>query len=206
MQPFLASFTGTAVEFFETAVIAYAIFRAGYPREMLSALLVGHVLVFAAAVVLFPLHAGLPIFWLRLLAALLLTAMGLHWTFKSLVRLRHHRRPAWAEDPLGKTGISPVASAAVAFSPFVFFVMLKSAAVEAGEILLVVFPVAAASRAWDQVLWGVAAGIGLVSVALLIMHGQLRKIPEVKLKLAVGLLLSALGIAWLVELHGAYGD
>lgn len=205
IQPFVASFTGTAVEFFETAAIAYAIARAGYPREALSALVAGHALVFLLAVFLFPLQGAIPIFWMRLVAAVLLTSMGLHWSLKSLRRLQTDQRPRWVEDPLGKVNVIPSASATAAFSLAVFFVMVKSSVVEACEILLVVFPVAAASAAWSQVLWGMGAGIVTVSVVMLALHGQLKKIPEVKLKLGIGLVLSALGLSWLFELYGDYG-
>lgn len=203
-QPFMASLAGTAVEFLETAVIAYAIVRAGYPREALSALVLGHALVFALAAFLFPLHGLFPVFWMRLTAALFLTAMGLHWSVKSIIRLHAHKRPQWAEDPLGKVHVTALASAGIAFSPFVFLVMLKSSAIEAAEIVLLVLPIAAASAAWNQVLWGVAAGIAAVSITAVILHGQLKRIPEVKFKLAVGLILSVLGLSWLVELYRDY--
>ena len=204
IQPFIAAFTGTAVEFFETMAIAYAIVRAGYPREAFSALVLGHALVFVLAIFLVPLQTLLPIFWLRLGAAVLLTAMGLHWTLKSMRRLRAHERPGWVEDPLGRMRVVPAASAAAAFSLFVFFVMLKSSMVEAGEILIVVFPIAAAHAAWSPVLWGVAAGITAVAAATFALHGQLKKIPEVKLKLTIGIVLSVLGISWLVEIYRDY--
>jgi len=196
---FAAAFTGTAIEFFETLVIAYAIVRAGYAREAWSAVVLGHALVFGFAWLLFPLRDVLPLQWLRLGAALLLTAMGLHWTQKSLRRLIKGRRPRWAEDPLAKLDIRPAAAAAP-FSWWVFLVMAKSSLVEAGEILIVVFPIAAATTAWWAVGAGVAAGIGAVCLLALLLHRQLKQVPEVKLKLAVGLLLSALGLSWLVEL------
>jgi len=202
-QPFLAAFTGTAVEFFETAVIAYAIARAGFPREAIAALVAGHALVFALAVLLVPLQDVFPIFWLRLVAAALLTGMGLQWSVKSLARLRAHQRPGWVEDPLGTVQITPASPGEHRFSPFVFLVMAKSSIVEACEILLVVFPVAAATGAWPQVLLGVAAGIAAVMLVALLLHGQLRKVPEVKLKLAIGLLLTGLGISWFIELYRA---
>lgn len=204
LQAFVASFSGTAVEFFETAAIAYAIVRAGYPREALSALVLGHALVFGLAVFLIPLQEILPIFWLRLAAAVLLTSMGLHWSIKSLRRMRGRQRPQWVDDPLGKVGVAPAAVATTAFSPFVFFVMGKSSVVEAGEILLVVFPIAAASSAWSAVIWGVVAGISAVSLAAWALHGQLKKIPEVKLKLVIGVVLIALGVSWLIELYRDY--
>lgn len=219
LQAFIAAFGGTAVEYFETVVIAYAIVRAGYPREALTALVAGHAAVFVLALFAAPLYGVLPVFWLRLAAGLMLTAMGLHWTQKSLRRLWAGRRPRWAEDPLGKLRVTPLQGASpadaggavahagtvAAFSVFVFLVMLKSSVVEAGEILLVVIPVAAAHGAWAPVVWGVAAGMVAVSLLALALHGQLKKVSEVKLKLAIGLLLTALGAAWLIEMALARG-
>lgn len=201
LEPFVASFMGTAVEYLETVVIAYAIFRAGYPREAISSLVLGHALVFALAVFLFPLHGLFPLFWLRLLAAVLLTSMGLHWSLKSLRRVWSDRRPRWAEDPLGTVRVAPAGAVTSAFSWFVFFAMGKSSVIEAGEILVVIFPIAAATAAWTQVLWGVAAAMVAVSAMALAIHGRLRSVPEVKLKLVIGIVLTVLGASWLWELY-----
>ncbi|ENO13090.1 hypothetical protein J057_16870 [Marinobacter nanhaiticus D15-8W] len=197
-QPFLAAFSGTAVEFFETIVIAYAVLRAGHAREALGAVVLGHAVMFMLATAFFPLYRVLPMDGLTLLAALLLTAMGLHWTQKSLRRMARQERPRWATDPMGKVNVAEATT--YGFSFLVFAVMLKSSLIEAAEILVVVVPVGAASQAWSQVILGVSTGIAVVSLAALVLHGQLRKIPEVKLKLAAGLLLGALGVSWLVEL------
>src|SRR5437762_10518243 len=102
LRPFLTALSGTAVEFFETVAIAYAIVRAGYPREAISATAIGHVLVFIAAIFLWPVHQFIPVFWLRLVAATLLTSMGAYWIFKSLRRRLSGLRPRWVDDPLGK--------------------------------------------------------------------------------------------------------
>lgn len=200
-QPFLAAFAGTAVEFFETVVIAYAILRAGFPREAVSAVVAGHVLVFALAAFALPVFEIVPVGWLRLAAAALLTATGLYWVQKSVRRLIAHKRPRWAEDPLGKLDIAAGAVPGAKFSPWVFLVMGKSSAVEAAEILLVVLPVGAATAAWPEIILGVAVAIAAVSVLAFLLHGQLKKVPEVRLKLAAGAVLSALGISWLWEIH-----
>lgn len=209
IQPFIASFTGTAVEFFETVAIAYALIRAGYAREAIVAVILGHMSIFVLAIFLAPFHELFPVFWMRLIAGLLLTAMGLHWARKSLKRIRTNQRPRWVEDPLGKVGISPAndnptESNLGVFSIFAFIVMLKSSVIEASEILLVIFPIAAASKEWMQVIAGVATAIVLVSLCAVLLHGQLKKIPEVKLKLVIGMILTVLGIAWLVELYLDY--
>ncbi len=208
LHAFLPAFTGTAVEFFETAVIAYAMARAGYLREALSALVLGHALVFALAVLLVPVQGVLPVTWLRLAAALMLTAMGLHWTQKSLRRWLANQRPRWAEDPLANVPVplrlpsvdASHGDAAVVFSGFMFVVMFKSSVIEAVEILIVVFPVAAATSAWGPVLLGVGCGITAVAIAMWLLHGQMRRVPEVLIKLWTGVLLLALGLWWLIEL------
>lgn len=198
-QPFLAAFLGTAVEYFETVAIAYAIIRAGYPREAISATAVGHVLVFIAAIFIWPVHELVPVFWFRLVAASMLTLMGLYWTVKSIRRLMGGRRPRWVDDPLGKVGVSSVPHTAL-FSLLVFFIMLKSSVIEASEILLVVFPLAASQSTWTPVLAGAASGIVGVTVLAVILHGQLKKVPEVRLKLITGVVLALIGGSWLIEL------
>ncbi|MEP6668475.1 MAG: hypothetical protein ABJF10_04940 [Chthoniobacter sp.] len=198
-RPFLTAFSGTAVEFFETMAIAYAILRAGYPREAISATVIGHVLVFISAIFLWPAHTLIPIFWFRLVAASLLTLMGFYWTVKSLRRSSVGQRPRWATDPLGKVGVVP-SGAVTNFSTPVFLVMLKSSVVEALEILLVVFPIGAATGAWPGIVAGVGLAIAVVTLGVILLHGQLKRVPEVRLKLATGLLLFAIGLSWLFEL------
>ncbi|HBJ85248.1 MAG TPA: hypothetical protein DDZ88_15515 [Verrucomicrobiales bacterium] len=200
-QPFLAALLGTSVEYFETVAIAYAIIRAGYPREAISATVVGHVLVFIAAIYIWPVHELVPVFWFRFVAAFMLTLMGLYWTVKSIRRLMAGRRPRWVDDPLGKVGVSSAPHVAL-FSLLVFFIMLKSSVIEAFEILLVVFPIAASQSTWTPVLAGAASGIVGVTVLAVILHGQLKKVPEVRLKLVTGVVLALIGGSWLIELLG----
>ncbi|MEM9602888.1 MAG: hypothetical protein AAGA11_08495 [Pseudomonadota bacterium] len=200
MNPtFLVAFGGTAVEFFETVVIAYAIARAGYPREAVSATVLGHAVVFALALTLVPLHAALPVFWLRLAAALMLCTMGGYWALKSGRRLLAGERPGWVEDPLGKVDATPATHAAHAFSPWVFLAMAKSSVIEAGEILVIVFPAAAGSGEWSQAVAGVVAGIFAVLLAVAALHRQLKRVPEVVFKLSVGLVLFVIGLRWLLD-------
>lgn len=200
IRSFLTAFTGTAVEFFETVVIAYAIVRAGFPREAISATAIGHVLVFVAAVFLWPLHHLIPVFWFRLVAASLLTITGLYWAAKSLKRHWRGQRPRWVDDPLGKVGLTE-APTVQAFSAFAFLVMFKSSLVEAFEVLLVVFPIGAATGDWLSILLGAALGILSITLLALLLHGHLKRIPEVKLKLAIGLLLFGIGLSWLFQLR-----
>ena len=198
-EPFIAAFAATAVEFFETVVIAYAVIRLGHWREAASAVVVGHALVAISAMSLYRLDLPLPLEALRLVAALLLLATGAYWTLKSLKRLRAQQRPRWVDDPIGKLGVDAVQLSRSAFSIGVFVVMLKTAVVEAAEIAFFVLPIASADRAGVPAILGCLAAIALVLLAARLAHRQLRDVPEVKFKLGAGLVLTLIGLIWLLE-------
>src|SRR3546814_6032556 len=93
LQVFITALLSTAVEFFETLAIAYALARAGYRREAIVGTMIGQLLiVFVALVSPWP-AAVLPVTALRALAAALLMATGLYWSWTSWRRLRAHQRP-----------------------------------------------------------------------------------------------------------------
>src|SRR3546814_19014003 len=77
--------------------------------------------------------------------------------------------------------------------------MTKSSAVEALEVLIVVAPVALAARAWPAALGGILLAITLVSILAVLLHGRLKAVPEVRLKLATGLALLIIGLLWTIE-------
>jgi uncharacterized membrane protein len=199
-QPFVAAFSGTSVEFFETAVIAYAVTRAGYPREAFAGIVLGHVAVLLLTIAILPFSQYLPLAMLRVIAAVLLTSTGLYWSQKSLRRLLANRRPSWIDDPLGKFRVRPTSAIGNRFSPWVCLVMSKSSAIEAAEIMIVVLPIGIAQSAWHQVIGGVITGVVLVSIVVLVAHRQLKNVPEVEVKLMAGLILLTIGLVWLAEI------
>ena len=198
-QSFIASFSGTVVEVLETVAIAYALIRAGFVREAVAASLLGFVLTGLAGLLLWPVHELFPIRWLRLAAGILLCGMGLQWTQKSLRRIISHKRPGWVDNPLREFAVAPDQPRPASFSILVFATMTKSAFIEGLEVLVVAFPIAAATGAWGQVSAGVLAGIASVLLATVALHGQLKKVPEVYVKLAIGVLLTAIGVAFLSQ-------
>lgn len=202
LEPFVAVFTGTAIEFFETIVICYALIRAGFIKEASLAVVLGHIIVFSLAVFFSPVLELLPVFWLQLMAALLLAVMGIYWFLKSAKRLYRHQRPGWVSDPIGAVGLDAqqVATPTIAFSMVAFLAMAKSSVVEALEIVVVAMPVYSSTGALLEVVFGVCLAIILVTALSFLLHQRLKNIPEVKLKLAVGLILATLGISWLLEL------
>jgi uncharacterized membrane protein len=198
-QPFVAAFSGSAIEVLETVAIAYALILAGFAREAIYASILGIAVVCVAGLLLWPVHALLPVHWMRLGAGLLLTGMGIHWAQRSLRRVIEHQRPGWVADPLGRFTLASDRPSPTGFSTLVFVAMMKSAIVEGFEVLIVAFPIAAATGAWGQVMAGAAAGLAVVLLVATALHGQLKQVPEVYIKLAIGLLLAVLGATFLVE-------
>ncbi|NGY06770.1 hypothetical protein [Solimonas terrae] len=201
LQVFITALSCTAIEFFETLAIAYALARAGYRREAIFGTLLGQSLIVVTALLSPWPAAFVPLPWLRALAALLLLGTGAYWSWKSWRRLRARQRPRWVEQPLDKIGVTAVASDRI--SPFVLLVMAKSSAVEALEVLIVVAPLALAAHAWPAALSGMLLAVLMVGALAVLLHGRLKAIPEVRLKLATGVLLMLIGLWWLVELVAA---
>ncbi|SRR5579883_2366686 len=195
---FLTALGSAGVEFFETAAIAYAILRSGYPSEAILGTLTGLMLVGIAAAVL---GTGLQLIPLRLLQVIIgltLLWFGWGWYKKSILRQARHRRAGWLTHPLEAEGIELEANVAQ-FSRLNFFLMTKSAAIEALEVALVVVTLGLASKAWHEAIAGAAVALIATTAIVLVLHGYLLKIPDVWLKLSAGILLLAYGTFWLAQ-------
>ncbi|HJU06281.1 MAG TPA: hypothetical protein VJ692_14125 [Nitrospiraceae bacterium] len=194
----IASFAGTGVEFLETAVIAYALVRTGYPREALLGTILGSLLVVIPAFFIWPLFRLIPVHIFQLAVGAMLLWLGLSWCIKSIRRKLHRQRPEWMENPLGayQGHLEPIPAR---LSYFNALVMTKSAAVEGFEICLIVSALALASGAWVSALAGTLVAL-LATVGLVVaLKGKLQSVPEVSLKLWTGVLLSVIGMFWIVE-------
>jgi uncharacterized membrane protein len=203
----ITSFSSASVEFFETAAIAYAIARSGYPREAIWGTAAGLVAVGTAAALLGQRLQMIPLHILQILIGVVLFWFGWGWYKKSILRQAKHKRAGWITDPLEAEGIH--LEQRRRFSRLNFIVMFKSAALEALEVALVVLPLGLASQAWAEAVS--ATGIALLLTVALVaaLHGYLVKIPEVLLKLSAGVLLLSYGTFWLGEgagLHWPIGE
>ncbi len=195
---FLTALGCASVEFFETAAIAYAIARSGYPREAIWGTVSGLAVVGILSAILGASLQIIPLHLLQIFIGLLLLWFGWGWYKKSILRQAKHRRAGWVTDPLESEGIH-LENQHQRFSRFNFIVMFKSAALEALEVALVVLPLSLASGSWTEGL--IATGLALLlTVGLVAMlHGYLVKVPEVLLKLGAGILLLSYGTFWLGE-------
>jgi Ca2+/H+ antiporter, TMEM165/GDT1 family len=194
---------GTAsVEFFEVAVIAYAISRSGYRREAIWGSLAGLVGVGLPSLLFSSSLQSVPIHWLQLTIGMVLLWFGWGWTKKSVLRQAKGKRAAWvAEDPLLAEGIA-LQGGIQGFSYANFLIVTKSAALEAFEVALAVVALGLASNAWTEALWGTGLALFLTIGATLLLHGHMQRVPDVAIKLSAGVMLLSFGSFWLGEGFG----
>src|SRR6266851_5704269 len=96
----VASFASAGVEFLETAAIAYALGRSGYPREAITGTILGTLLAIIPALFVWPLFRMIPVHIFQLAVGAMLLCLGLSWSIKSIRRKLHHQRAGWIQDPL----------------------------------------------------------------------------------------------------------
>lgn len=191
--------SGASLDFLETAAIAYAVARSGYPREAIWGSVVG---LGAVAVVAALFGTGLrrvPLYGLQIVIGAILLWFGSGWVKKGIRRQVEGKRAGWlADDPLTAEGID-LEVQTQRFSRLNFVVMAKSAALEAFEVAVIVITVGLASQAWTEALGAALAALLGSATLVLLLHRYLRHLPDVLIKLGTGILLCTLGTFWLGE-------
>jgi Ca2+/H+ antiporter, TMEM165/GDT1 family len=195
---FATVFGSASVEFLETAAIAYAIARSGYPKEAIGGTIAGFTAVALTAAIVGKGLQVVPLHLLQLAIGLTLLWFGWGWYIKSIRRQASHKRAGWITEPLESEGIH-LDHHPQRFNRWNFIVMCKSAALETLEVVLVMLPLGLASGAWNAEFVAAGLAIAITIGIVLILHGYLIKIPEVLLKLSAGILLLAYGTFWLGE-------
>ncbi len=196
---FIAALSGSGVEFFETAAIAYAIARSGYRREAIWGTVVGLISVGLISAFFGTGLQFIPLRLLQVAIGILLLWFGWGWVKKSILRQVKGERAAWVDDdPLQAEDIILERSSR-GFSHFNFIIMLKSAALEGLEVAIVVVTLGLASNAWTEALSGAGLALVVTMAVVAILHGHLRKVPDVFIKLSAGILLVSFGTFWLGE-------
>ena len=195
----VAAIGGASIDFLEIAVIAYAISRSGYQREAVWGSILGVLLVAAIAFPFGEILGLIPLHWLEILVGITLIWFGWRWVSKSIKRQAQGKRAGWmSDDPLAAEEIV-LDKQNSGFSNLNFWVMTKSAILEALEIAILVVTLGLASGAWYESLAGTAIALIFAVVIVAALHNYLLNVPEVLIKLGSGILLSALGTFWLGE-------
>jgi uncharacterized membrane protein len=199
---FAGAFLACAVEMVEALTIVLAI---GVVRGWRSPLLG----VAAAAVVLAALVAALgpalrlvPIDVLRLVVGALLLTFGLQWLRKAILRASGYRRLR-DEEAAFQRGREQAAAAAgrkhAGLDWYAFTLAFKGVLLEGLEVAFIVISFGGGQGRLP--LAATAAGAALVVVAGVgaLVRAPLARVPENRIKFAVGLLLSTFGAFWAVE-------
>ncbi len=198
-----AAFLASLVECVEAATIVLAV---GTVRGWRSAL-AGTGLALAALVALVaalgPALAHLPERALQLVVGLLLLLFGMRWLRKAILRAAgviplHDEEAVFRSETANlrlarateRWGVEPIATATA----------FKGVLLEGVEVAFLVLAVAAGSPALvPPAALGALAAALLVTLAALILHRPLSRVPENTLKFSVGVIISAFGIFWTGE-------
>nr|WP_026735690.1 hypothetical protein [Fischerella sp. PCC 9605] len=195
---FIGALSSASVEFLETAAIAYAIARSGYPREAGLGTIAGLSVVGIAAAILGTGLQAIPLEFLQVVVGFVLLWFGWGWVKKSVLRQAEGKRAGWVTDPLTSEGIV-LATEDTAFNFFNFTIMTKSAALEGLEVAIIVTTLGLASGAWSESLSGAGLALLLTAALVSLLHGHLLQVPEVIIKLSAGIMLMAFGTFWIGE-------
>ena len=195
---FIGATLSSGIEFLEIVAIAYALSSTGFRREALLGSIAGIVGVAIAGALLGPALVLFPLRWLQVAAGIVLIYFGWKWTKKSIVRQAAGKRAGWIDNPLRNKPLETSPSQA-GFNYLNFVVMTKCAALETSEVALIVITIGLSSRSWLEALSGASIALAITVGLVISLHGYLRRLPDVFLKLGAGLMLLTLGTFWLLE-------
>ena len=202
VQVFVSALLGSGVEFFEIVAIAYALASAGHAREALRGTVLGLLVVTVAALALGPRLSLVPLRPLQVVSGVILLWLGAKWTLKSVRRLATGGRAGWVQTPLRGEQAAALQAAGAGdrkFNHLSFVAMFKSTALETFEVALVVVILGLGSGAWTEALAGAVAALAATVAVVVALHGRLKWVPEVHMKLGAGLLLLTFGTFWFGE-------
>ena len=198
----LGAFLASAVEMVEALTIVLGV---GVVRGWRSTLIGVSVATFVLAALVAALGPALrvvPIGTLRLVVGVLLLTFGLQWLRKAILRssgyvalhdedeaFRRERDQAVAAGRERKAGLDWYA----------FTVAFKGVLLEGLEVVFIVISFGSAQGRLGLAAAGAAAALLLVVVAGVLARGPLERIPENRIKFAVGLLLTSFGCFWGAE-------
>jgi len=198
LQAFVGAALGAGVEFLEIVAIAYTLGRSGYVREAVWGTVAGLVTVSVGATLLGPAFSLIPLRPVQIFAGIILLYFGWKWVRKSVIQQATGKRADWIDDPLDGQQLA-LAGYDPKFDYGTFLVMFKSAALETFEVALIVTTIALSAKAWRESISGAFTALFITIGTVLLLHGHLRKVPDVMLKLGAGILLITFGTFWFGE-------
>jgi uncharacterized membrane protein len=195
-----AAFLAAAVEMVEALTIVLAV---GVTRGWRSAAWgVGAALLALAAIVaaLGPAIANLPIDSLRVVVGTVLLIFGLQWLRKAILR-SSGLKAQHDEDAIYRAEIEALRDAGGrrVHDWYAFTVAFKGVFLEGLEVAFIIVTFGGAQKNVGLAALGAAVALVVVTIAGVIAHAPLSRVPENSLKFGVGIMLSSFGIFWSAE-------
>ena len=209
----LAVFIASAVESVEAVTIVLA---AGTARDWRSARqgVAAALLTLAAIVALLgPAIAFFPIDSLRLVVGALLLVFGLQWLRKATLRASGfkalHDEDAIFREELAAAKAARGEKRLGIDDWYAFTLAFKGVLLEGIEVVFIVLTFGALQGRIGIAAGAALAAVVIVSIAGILVHKPLSRVPENTMKFVVGLTLTTFGIFWATEGTGviwAWGD
>jgi uncharacterized membrane protein len=199
---FGTTFLASAVECVEALTIVLGVGVVRGWRSPLIGVAAASVVLAALVAVLGPALKLIPIETLRLVVGGLLLVFGLQWLRKAILRssgYKDHHDEAAAYQEEQQRAESAERYTGDGIDWYSFTVAFKGVLLEGLEVVFIVLTFGAANgKIW---LAGIAAAVAVVVVVIagFVVRGPLERVPENRIKFAVGLLLSSFGIFWSAE-------
>lgn len=195
-----AAFLAAAVEMVEALTIVLAV---GVTRGWRSAAWgVGVALLALAAIVgaLGPAIANFPIDDLRVVVGTVLLIFGLQWLRKAILR-SSGLKAQHDEDAIYRAEIEALRDSGGrrVHDWYAFTVAFKGVFLEGLEVAFIIVTFGGAQKNVGLAALGAAVALVVVSIAGVIAHAPLSRVPENSLKFGVGIMLSSFGIFWSAE-------
>lgn len=206
-----ATFLASAVEIVETFTILLAMgLTRGWRSTIAGAISAAVVLVVVTAFAGYTLLRFIPESLLQLVIGSLLLIFGLQWLRKAILRAAgrkalHDEDAIYAEE--AAAGRAAAARSFLGLDWFAFVVSFKGVLLEGLEVVFIVLTFGLG--AGDLPLAALGAVLAVIPVAILafLVRGPLSRVPENRIKIVVGLLLTTFGTFWSIEGLGLFaGD
>ena len=197
-----AAFLASLVEFIEALTIVLAVGTVRGWRPALLGTGGGLVTLGALVAVLGRALGGIPLWMLQLVIGFLLLLFGLSWLRKAVLRAAgviplHNEAEAYrgTTDALRRNEPAPV----IWWDPIAVATTFKAVVLEGIEVVFIVIAVGSAGQMLIPASLGAAAAGVVVVLVGLALRRPLARVPENKLKFAVGVLISSFGVFWVGE-------
>jgi len=202
----LSVLAACAVEAVEALTIVLAVGATRSWRSALTGVGVALAVLAVLTAALGPAITALPLGVLRVVVGGLLLIFGLQWLRKAILRATglkalHDETAAFAAEETAARGAGAVGDG---FDAYSFTVAFKGVLLEGLEVVFIVLTFGANQH--NVPLAAAAAAVAVVAVTLagVVAHAPLSRVPENTLKFGVGVMLTSFGIFWGAEGAGAH--